>query len=107
MSLNDPKLTFVNNIVFRGFQVDKKEADPETASQGSEKKDPEKTEDDKKPEFCKRLEHAKDECVLQFNQVGQRCCRKWLSSSVVSQRCKFDSPARRAFLSFYQSVACP
>ena len=77
MSLNDPKLTVVNNIDFRGFQVDKKEADPETASQGSEKKDPEKTDDDKKPEFCKRLEHAKDECVLQFNQVGQWWWRKW------------------------------
>ena len=48
--------------------MDKK--DPETASQGSEKKDPEKTDDDKTPEFCKRIERVKDECVLQFNEVS-------------------------------------
>ena len=54
------------------MQVDKK--DPEVASQGSEKKDAEKNEGDEKkegeaPEICKRIGRAKDECVLQFNQV--------------------------------------
>ncbi len=54
------------------LQVDKK--DPEVASQGSEKKDAEKNEGDEKkegeaPEICKRIGRAKDECVLQFNQV--------------------------------------
>ena len=50
-------------------QVDKK--DPDAASQGAEKKDPEKTEEEKKceSEFCKRIALAKEECVLQFNQV--------------------------------------
>ncbi len=48
------------------FQVDKK--DPEVASQGSEKKDAEKKEGEA-PEICKRIGRAKDECVLQYNQV--------------------------------------
>jgi hypothetical protein len=51
------------------LQVDKK--DPDATSQGSEKKDPEKKEENRN-EFCKTLERAKDECVLQFNQVTKK-----------------------------------